>query len=226
VSANTIVARLNAPERTLIDISIPVAANTPEWPGDTPFSCGWTARRSEGEVINLSEFTCSPHVGTHADAPLHVEDGWAASDMLPVSAFVGAAYVLNARHAGDVLSREWMQEQFAGEVPERLLLQTGQNIASGIFPAAWPVLSQEAARWLVKGGTRLVGTDSPSVDARHSKSLEIHHELFVRGAYVLENLALDGVAAGWYELLAAPLKLVGLDAAPVRALLRPLAEHA
>jgi arylformamidase len=222
----TVISRLSAPERPLIDISVPVSASTPEWPGDTPFSCGWKAKRSAGESINLSEFTTSPHVGTHADAPLHVEDGWAASEALPIAAFMGVAYVLDARHASFTLSLEWMQEQFAAEVPERVLLKTGRTIASGQFPESWPVLSQDAARWLVKGGTRLVGTDAPSVDERHSKTLAVHHELFVRGAFVLENLALDDVTPGWYELSAVPLKLVGLDAAPVRAVLRSLAEHA
>lgn len=222
----SIVARLAAPERELIDVSMPLSHNTPEWPGDTPFSCGWTALRSNGEAINLSEVRMSPHVGTHADAPLHVEDGWDASELLPLSVFVGVAYVLDASRASDTLSLEWVQEQFAGEVPERVLLCTGQNIAGGVFPASWPVLTQAAARWLVKGGTRLVGTDAPSVDERHSKDLPVHHELFVRGAYVLENLALNDVVPGFYELYAAPLKLVGLDAAPVRAVLRPLAERA
>lgn len=221
--AITVVARLAAPERPLIDISVPISSATPEWPGDTPFSCGWTVKRSDGEAINLSEFKCSPHVGTHADAPLHVEDGWAASDALPLTAFIGVAYVLDARHASMSLTLEWVQEQFALEVPERLLLRTGQSIATGTFPDEWPVLTQAAAAYLVKGGTRLVGTDAPSVDDRHSKTLPVHHELFVRGAFVLENLALDDVAQGWYELYAPPIRLVGMDAAPVRAVLRRLA---
>lgn len=223
--AITVVSRLAAPERPLIDISVPVSDKTPEWPGDTPFSCGWTVKRSDGDAVNLSEYKCSPHVGTHADAPLHVEDGWAASDALPLSAFIGTAYVLDARNASAELSLEWMQEQFASEVPERLLLHTGRSIASGTFPESWPVLSQSAAGWLVKGGARLVGTDAPSVDQRHSKTLAVHHELFIRGAFVLENLSLDGVTQGWYELYAPPQKLVGMDAAPVRAVLRSLSER-
>ena len=221
----TVIARLAAPERALIDISIPVSANMPEWPGDTPFSCGWTARRSNGAPINLGEFTTSPHVGTHADAPLHIEDGWDASEKLPLLAFIGVAYVLDASAASEMLTLEWVQEQFAAEVPERLLLKTNRSIATGTFPESWPVLTPDAAAWLVKGGTRLVGTDAPSVDDRHSKTLPVHHELFVRGAYVLENLSFAGVAAGWYELCAAPIRLVGMDAAPVRAVLRELTER-
>lgn len=222
----TVVARLAAPERALIDISVALSPDTPEWPGDSPFTCGWIGRRANGDSVNLSEFRCSPHVGTHADAPLHIEDGWAASESLPLSAFVGVAYVLDARFASNVISLEWLQEQFAGEVPERLLVHTGQSVGNGSFPSAWPVLTQDAARWLVKGGMRLFGTDAPSVDDRESKTLPVHHELFVRGAYVLESLMLTHVQPGWYELLAAPLKIVGLDGAPVRATLRPLHERA
>lgn len=216
------VPRLVAPERALIDISVAVSPATPEWPGDTPFSCGWTLQRQSGDAINLGEFTSSPHVGTHADAPLHVDDDWIASEQLPLGAFMGAAYVVDASNAPTPLTLEWLQGQFAGEPPARLLIRTLHSIARGVFPDHWPVLTQDAAQWLAESGTRLVGTDAPSVDSRHSKELPVHHELFRLGAFVLENLSLEHVAPGWYELSAAPLKLVGMDAAPVRAVLRVL----
>ena len=86
----------------------------------------------------------------------------------------------------------------------------------------WPVLDEPAAEWLVSQNVQLFGTDAPSVDARESKSLPIHHRLFAGGARILENLSLSNVPAGSYELLAQPLSMVGADAAPVRALLRRL----
>jgi arylformamidase len=76
------------------------------------------------------------------------------------------------------------------------------------------------AATLVKRGLRLLGVDAPSVDERESKSLDVHHALFDGGAWVLENLDLRAVRAGSYELMALPQRLDGLDAAPVRALLR------
>jgi arylformamidase len=105
---------------------------------------------------------------------------------------------------------------------ERLLLRTGRSIAGGTIPERWPTLTEECARALARGGVRLVGVDAPSVDERESKTLPVHHALFAGGANVLENLDLRDVPDGDYELLAAPLKLVALDAAPVRALLRAL----
>lgn len=206
---------------TLRDISIAVAQATPEWPGDTPFSCGWTARIAEGASVNLTSLTSSPHVGTHADAPLHVRDGAPGSDSLDVRAFLGPAFVLSV--AGPV--RDVGAEELAQRVPagtERLLLRTGQSIATGAFPADWPSLDAGAARAIGSAGVRLLGVDAPSVDRRNSKSLAVHHALFTNGVAVLENLDLRDVHDGFYELIALPLRWVGLDAVPVRALLRPV----
>ena len=58
----------------LIDVSVVLRPGTPEWPGDTPYSCGWTWSMAAGASVNVSAITLSPHVGTHADAPLHVHD--------------------------------------------------------------------------------------------------------------------------------------------------------
>ena len=203
----------------LYDVSIAVRVGTPEWPGDAAFDCGWTARIADGASVNLSAIHGSPHVGTHADAPLHVHDGWPASDALPLAAFFGEALVL------DVSGADVGPLSLAADDPrlvrvERLLLRTGRTIATGRFPDAWPVLSAATAAALAHGGLRLVGVDAPSVDERESTSLDVHRALFGGGACVLENLDLRDVPEGRYELVALPQRLVGLDAAPVRAILR------
>ena len=203
----------------LHDISVVVQVGTPEWPGDAPFECGWTTRIAEGSSVNLSHVGGSPHVGTHADAPLHVHDGWPASDSLPLEAFLGDALVIDVSGTpAGPLSIDVDDARLTGV--ERLLLRTGRCIADGHFPADWPVLDHSAAARLTANGLRLFGVDAPSVDARHSTKLEVHHALFGGGAYVLENLDLRGVPAGRYELIALPQRLAGLDAAPVRAVLR------
>jgi arylformamidase len=203
----------------LHDISVEVRVGTPEWPGDAPFECGWTARIVDGASVNLSRLGGSPHVGTHADAPLHVRDGWPASDSLPLGAFLGDALVLDVSDApAGPLSIDVDDVRLEGV--ERLLLRTGRCIAEGAFPPDWPVLDGGAAARLAQRGLRLFGVDAPSVDARHSTQLEVHHALFGGGAYVLENLDLRGIPAGRYELIALPQRLAGLDAAPVRAVLR------
>ncbi len=204
----------------LFDISVTLAPHTPEWPGDTPFSCGWTWRVADGASVNLSAITSSPHVGTHADAPLHVRDDAAASDQLPLRAFIGAAVVLDVTGRAGELDRDALRAAGLGATPERLLLKTERSIAWGDFPEAWPALSADCAASLAAEGLLLLGVDCPSVDLRDSKDLLVHHALFNGGAHILENLALSHVAAGSYDLMAAPVKYGGLDAAPVRAVLR------
>lgn len=222
----------------LIDISVPFAPHIPVWPGDTAFHCGWTARREHGASVNLGALTMSAHAGTHADAPLHVESDWAASESLPAQVFVGAVLVIalpGDAPASVVITRAMLESLLAPptsasgastdvppviRVPQRLLCRTGYSVARGVFPEEWPALDAEAAEWLALRGLRLWGTDAPSVDAKSSTSLPVHHVLFRQSAYVLENLALQHVEPGPYELIAQPLAVVGADAAPVRALLR------
>ena len=155
---------------TLRDISIALAPATAPWPGDTPFSCGWTWEISAGASVNVSAFTTSPHVGTHADAPLHVSANAMAADAMPLAAFAGPARVLTV----DGAKAELGASDFAalgGARVERLLLRTGRSIADGAFPAAWPACSLDAVRSLLDRGLRLLGVDAPSVDERESNSL-------------------------------------------------------
>jgi arylformamidase len=204
------------------DISIAMGPATPEWPGDQPFSCGWTMTIAGGGSVNLSAITTSPHVGTHADAPLHVRDGWPASHDLPLAPFAGRALVCSVDPAIDTIEmRNLASLPHRGRV-ERLLLRTQCSIATGNFPDRWPVLSLETVRILLDRGLTLLGVDTPSVDARDSKTLEVHKALFGGGAFNLENLDLRSVDDGEYELVAYPVRLEGLDAAPVRAVLRTM----
>ncbi len=205
---------------TLIDISVAVRPGTPEWPGDTPYACGWTATLRDGAAVNLSQIQMSPHVGTHADAPYHVSDEAPRSEALPLDAFLGRAYVCSV--PGDLTT---VEQHHLTTLPhsgpvERLLLKTGRTVAGGAFPEQWPVMSTDGLQALLARGLRLLGVDTPSVDGRHSKTLKVHHILFAGGGYNLENLDLRAVTDGEYELLALPLRLDGLDAAPVRAALR------
>lgn len=197
------------------DISIALRPGAPEWPGDTPYSCRWTQQLARGDTVNLSAVTTSPHVGTHADAPLHVHDGWPASHDLPLEIFAGPATVCSLDRV-DALPHAPL---------ERLLLRTGSTTAAGSFPADWPALTVRQVESLLGRGLRLLGVDAPSVDTRHSTTLEVHHALFAGGAYNLENLDLRDVPDGAYDLVALPLKIVGLDAAPVRAILLPHARR-
>ncbi len=208
-----------------IDISVSVSPDTPVWPGDTPFSCLWTWDMSQGASVNVSAVTMSPHDGTHADTPLHVTLGAAGSESLLIDAFCGATVVIDVSAGTStvdhVIQLDAIDAQLGGMMPARILLKTNRTIADGVFPEHWPSLSSDCARRLVARGLRLLGVDCPSVDDRDSKTLDVHHILLDHGASVLENLDLRNVTAGEYVLTALPMKISGLDAAPVRAFLTP-----
>ena len=135
------------------------------------------------------------------------------------SPFAGRAYVCSADASLDSVGLDDLVSLPDGRI-ERLLLRTQCSTAAGRFPERWPVLTVAVVRALVGRGLKLLGVDTPSVDARHSKTLEVHHALFDAGAFNLENLDLRSVEDGEYELVAYPVLLEGVDAAPVRAVLR------
>jgi len=203
----------------LRDISVSLSASTPEWPGDTPWSCGWTATIANGSSVNLSSVTSSPHVGTHADAPLHVRDGWPGSHELPLEAFYGPVIVIDVSEMKGELEFDRIEPLIASYPFERLILKTGCTIASGSFPDEWPSLTETCARTLIGLGLKLLGVDAPSVDSRDSKSLAAHKMLFQGNACIIENLDLRRIPAGAYDLIAFPVKVMSLDAAPLRAIL-------
>ena len=220
-------SRQRAPLTTegLRDISVAFDVATPPWPGDTPFTCGWGWAIANGASVNVSKWELSPHVGTHADAPLHVLANGAGADRLPIAPFVGPAIVVNVAMNARPLSLADVERAGFKLGGARLLLRTSCSTATGQFPERWPTLAPEAARALTAAGLLLLGVDAPSVDDRDSKTLEVHRALFDGGAYVLENLDLRDVVPGAWELLALPLRTGPLDAAPVRAFLRPWLDY-
>lgn len=170
----------------------------------------------------MSTYTTSPHVGTHADAPLHVRDGWPGSHELPLDAFFGRATVVDVTASSEEIEIDTIDAALGSETIERLLLKTGCTIGSGSFPESWPCLSESCARALLGRGLRLVGVDAPSVDDRRSKTLPVHKMIFSGNGCILENLDLRRIHPGHYELIAFPIKIMSLDAAPVRAILKDI----
>jgi arylformamidase len=159
-----------------------------------------------GVLYESTCFTMSPHVGTHADAPGHVIAGGAAIGDIPLDAYVGSARVIDLPIRGEV---------GADALPPRCL-----RVPRVLFRTRGKAfLSPLAALRLVERGAILVGTDALSIDPADAEDLPAHHTLLSRGVALLEYLALDSVEPGDYLLVALPLRLDGLDASPVRAIL-------
>jgi len=206
----------------LWDISPPVHAGSPVFPGDTPYSQQWCATIGPGCPVNVSAITLSPHVGAHADAPLHYDARGQAIGAVDLAPYLGRCRVVHAIGRGPLVRWEHLAHALAG-APPRVLVRVYQRQPQQAFDDDLPAFAPETVERLADAGVTLLGTDSASVDPASSKDLPSHQVLRRRGLRVLENLLLDEVPEGDYELIALPLKLMQADASPVRAVLRALA---
>lgn len=202
------------------DISPPIRPGIVNWPGDTPFGQEPHLRLSADCPVNVARVTLSSHTGAHVDAPLHYRAQGTPIGGLDLAAFIGPCRVVDLQgRRGPIRPRDILPA--LSEAPPRILLRTYAHA-----PQAWDPqfasIAAETIKLLAQNGVVLVGIDTPSIDPGSSKTLEAHHAAYMGGVAILEGLRLDGVPAGDYELLALPINLADLDAAPVRAVLRDL----
>lgn len=202
------------------DISPPVSPETPTFPGDEPYSLRWTAQLGPGCPVNLSAVTMSPHVGAHADAPLHYANEAPDIAAVTLDPYLGPCRVIHAIGVGALVRPEHIAHALA-DLPPRVLLRTAVK-ADTEWRDDFTAYAPETLALLAQQGVRLVGIDTQSVDPASSKSLDAHQQLLRANLRVLENLVLDEIAEGDYELIALPLRWVGACASPVRAVLRSL----
>ena len=206
--------------KRLWDISPPVQPGSPVFPGDAPFSLVWGATLSADCPVNVSTLTLSPHTGAHADAPLHYSADGAAIGAVDLAPYLGPCRVIHAIGCGPLV--QWQHLAHAlHDLPPRLLVRTYARAPSG-WDGALSAFAPDTVARLAGLGVRLIGIDTASIDPADSKTLPSHQTIRRLGLRVLENLLLDDVPEGDYELIALPLKLMTADASPVRAVLRAL----
>jgi arylformamidase len=209
------------PARRLWDISPPVHAASPVFPGDTSFAQRWVARIGPGGPVNVSALTLTPHLGAHADAPLHYDDDGAPIGDVDLAPYLGRCRVVHAIGCGPLVRWEHLAHA-AADLPERVLVRTYERAPLDRFDEALTAYAPETVERLADLGVTLIGIDTASIDPAASKTLPSHQVIRKRGLRVLENLVLDEVPEGDYELIALPLRLITADASPVRAVLRAL----
>lgn len=201
----------------LHDITPRISSRLAVWPGDTPPRREVLADLARGDSFTLSTLHATVHLGAHADAPSHYGPG-PAIDACDLDRYLGPCQVMHVpvpRRTRITLSM--LPEPL---MASRLLLATGTFPDPERFHADFAALAVELIDFLHEMGVVLVGIDTPSVDLFDSKELEAHHAFLRHDMAILEGLALAGVPAGLYELIALPLPLEGFDASPVRAVLR------
>ncbi len=204
----------------IYDISRPVRAGIPVWPGDTPFRFEFVARIAQGSSVNVGRIEMSVHTGAHIDAPLHFDDAGLDAASVPLERYVGACVVADVRPSARGILPEHLPADLdaAARRCQRVLLRSYARRPEG-FDEHMAHATGELADWLAARGVGLLGVDTDSMDAFESKELPAHRRLNEHGIAILEGIDLSQVAPGEYELIALPLRLVGADGSPVRAVL-------
>ena len=210
-------------KQSLIDITPKMGVRTPVYPGDPPFVVRLTASVAAGDPADVSAVSFSAHCGAHVEAPAHLFPGTGDAASLPLERFVGPCLVIDLTELEpEAAPSELVRPQTIAAVkalmggkalPSRVLIKTRRS-QPPVWSSDFRALSPECVE--------LVGVDVPSIDPADSEELLAHRIALSRGLTVMENLDLSAVMAGSYELIALPLPLEGVEASPVRAVLRSI----
>ena len=204
----------------LIDVSVPLDANLPTYPGNTPYSLEAVKRMARGDSSNVSTLHLSAHSGTHVDAPCHFFDGAPGAEALPLEMLVGRARVIEITSRKGIGADELAGAHLSEDV--RVLIKTSNSRlwGSAEFHTDYTGVTESGAKYLLEHGIKVVGVDYLSVEEFRKPGAPAHHVLLGAGIIVIEGLNLRDVDPGVYEMFCLPLALVGSDGAPARVVLR------
>jgi len=200
-----------------LDVSMPIYAGMVHFPDNPSIEIDTITHVERGDVCTLSKLTMGSHTGTHIDAPIHFLPGGAGAEEVPLDNLIGPARVIEIKDH-DAIKAEELRVHNLG-VRERVLFKTSNSERcwkTSQFVPDFLSIAEDAASYLASLNTLTVGIDYLSAG-----SPETHRTLLSAGVVILEGLNLTGVSQGRYEFLCLPLKILGGDGAPARALLRP-----
>jgi len=205
-----------------IDISLAVSTSLPVWPGSPAIEFQRRLDLDRGDPVNDTTISFSVHTGTHVDAPRHFIAKGNAVETLPLETLIGPVIVIDLSDL-EAITADDLESLALQPDTQRLLIRTNnsQHWISDRqeFAPDFVALTADAAQWIVDHNIRLVGIDYLSIQ-RFYDGPETHLTLLEAGVIILEGLNLSHVLAGQYELLCLPLKLVGAEGAPARAVLK------
>jgi arylformamidase len=206
-----------------IDVSIPLDNGMVHWPGDAPFERLQTLDIANGDVCNLSQLSTSAHIGTHMDAPRHFLAGGKGMEAMPIEATIGPARVIAVQDPELIKIEEL--EPYQLRKGERVLFKTRnseRHWKTHAFKERFVHIPVDTAHYLAKCEVQTVGVDYLSVGGYQTDGPETHRALLAAGIWLIEGLNLEHVQPGHYELVCLPLRIVGSDGSPARAVLRRL----
>lgn len=207
----------------IIDISLGIGPNLLTWPGNPGAEILPSSRLSQGDSANVSLLRIGSHTGTHVDPPSHFLADGTTAEALPLDVLIGDALVADLAGIDGPIGPDELGGLPLPATVARLLLKTGnsriwERPPDG-FPDAYASLTADGAAWVVERGIRLIGTDFLSIEARGAPGHPTHRTLLEAGVVIVEGLDLSRVEPGAYTLVCLPLKILGGDGAPARAVL-------
>jgi arylformamidase len=204
------------------DVTLPISPALPVWPGDPAVVLEQVSSMDAGAHDNVSRLACGVHIGTHVDAPHHFMNDHRTVETLSLEILVGPAHVVQIPDDVMVVDADVLENTPVPSGIERLILKTSnsqlwQKSRLDFFPG-FVGISTEGAEWLVQHNVKLIGIDYLSVAPYH-QSIPTHRTLLGAGLIIIEGMDLSEIMPGPYFLYCLPLKLVGSDGAPARAIL-------
>ncbi|HVR87029.1 MAG TPA: cyclase family protein [Planctomycetota bacterium] len=205
----------------IYDVSMPLREGMPVYEGNPPYRRVIThVLGKDGAPVHQSRLELGAHCGTHIDAPLHFEKDGYGTDSVPLEHLVGPARLLHFLHQDCIDRADLAPLDWTGV--ERVLFRTRNSEHwpnSNTFDRNFAYLTGPAAQFLVERKVKLVGIDSLGIEKFGSRDHPAHHALLRSGVTILEGLYLIDVPAGDYTLFCGPLRVLGGEGAPARALL-------
>jgi arylformamidase len=204
----------------LLDVTVPLRDSIPTFPGNPEFAFEPIKRIAEGGSSNVSRLVMGTHTGTHVDAPKHFIDDGASIDELALNLLIGRARVIEIGKRGPITADDLAAAGLREDL--RVLLRTPNSALwnSSAFHEDYAHLTDDAARYLVEQGVKLVGIDYLSIEQFKKPGAPAHRTLLSNGVIIIEGLNLAEADAGMYEMYCLPLPVVGGDGAPARVILK------
>lgn len=201
----------------LYDISVSLSESLPVFPGDPPLTLN-----PHGGSYAVTALCLGSHSGTHLDLPGHLGLSGPSVAEISLHQLIGPCQVWDlGDHQGPIDAQKLARQPYPKE--GRLLLRTGNSRLwrAQTFCPHYQALTEDAAAWLVEHKIALIGIDYLSVEEAPGDGA-VHRRLLQAGTLILEGLDLSQVPSGRYELICLPLKILGEDGGPCRAVLRCL----
>lgn len=208
--------------KKIVDLSWEVTKDTPIYPGD-PEPSITVATTLEKEGYNLFTVVTGTQTGTHVDAPYHFSNGGATIDQMELDFFIGEAVVIRVtdKKADEQITMADVRP-YADKIKPGMIVLFNTNWYKKLGSEEFfhhPYLAGEVAEFLVEKGVRFVCSDTINVDQTGGTEFPVHDLFSEKRLMIGENWAyFDKIDFEENLVVAAfPMKLVGCDGSPVRA---------